>query len=47
MIDTLAVWAQSKQVVVTGIGHNVADAYAPFRTTVHGQRIDEHQPCRK
>ena len=39
LIDTLAARAQSKRVAVIGIGRNADDAYAPFRATVHGQRI--------
>ena len=38
MDDTFAAIASSKLPVV-GIGHNAAEAYRPYRTTVHGQRI--------
>jgi hypothetical protein len=39
LLDTLAARAQSKRVAVIGIGRDADDAYAPFRATVHGQRI--------
>ncbi len=39
LVDTLAARAQSKRVAVIGIGRDADDAYAPFRATVHGQRI--------
>jgi hypothetical protein len=39
LIDTLAARDGSKGVAVIGIGHDADDAYAPFRATVHGQRV--------
>jgi len=38
MDDTFAAIASSK-LPVLGIGHNAAEAYRPYRTTVNGQRI--------
>jgi poly-gamma-glutamate capsule biosynthesis protein CapA/YwtB (metallophosphatase superfamily) len=37
--DTLSARAHSPGVKVIGIGRDAADAYAPHRATVHGQRI--------
>jgi poly-gamma-glutamate capsule biosynthesis protein CapA/YwtB (metallophosphatase superfamily) len=39
LTDSLAARAQSTGVKVIGIGSNAADAYAPYRATVHGERI--------
>lgn len=39
LVDTLAARAQSTGVKVIGIGRDAADAYAPYRATVHGERI--------
>jgi poly-gamma-glutamate capsule biosynthesis protein CapA/YwtB (metallophosphatase superfamily) len=36
--DTFAAIAAAK-LTVTGIGHNAAEAYRPYRTTIKGQRI--------
>jgi poly-gamma-glutamate synthesis protein (capsule biosynthesis protein) len=39
LLDTLAARAASKRVAVIGIGRNAADAYAPYRATINGERI--------
>jgi poly-gamma-glutamate synthesis protein (capsule biosynthesis protein) len=39
LLDTLAARAASRHVAVIGIGRDAADAYAPYRTTVNGERI--------
>jgi poly-gamma-glutamate synthesis protein (capsule biosynthesis protein) len=39
LADTLMARAESKHVRVVGIGVNAADAYAPFRETVNGERV--------
>jgi poly-gamma-glutamate synthesis protein (capsule biosynthesis protein) len=40
LVDTLLARAAARRsIAVTGIGLNAADAYRPFRTKVHGQRI--------
>jgi poly-gamma-glutamate capsule biosynthesis protein CapA/YwtB (metallophosphatase superfamily) len=39
LTDTLSARAQSTGVKIIGIGRDAADAYAPYRATVHGERI--------
>ena len=39
LIESLAVKDAQPDHFIIGIGHNDAEAYAPFTTTVHGQRI--------
>jgi poly-gamma-glutamate synthesis protein (capsule biosynthesis protein) len=39
LADTLMARAQSRHVRIVGIGVNAADAYAPFRATINGDRV--------